>query len=101
TPPRTHPIFRFLLILSLVLAALWGVVGIVLAPLIPGGWAAFAVMAVLVTFGPPVLVLLIRGRGGYVGRWTRLLLLRPFWYLLLALLLLGPLAILGALMGAL
>lgn len=72
-----------------------------LAPLIPGGWAAFAVMAVLVTFGPPVLVLLIRGRGGYVGRWTRLLLLRPFWYLLLALLLLGPLAILGALMGAL
>lgn len=76
-------------------------VGVALAPLIPGGWGALAAVAAISTLCPLALLLWMRTRGVYPGRWTRLLVIRPFWYLLLTLLLLGPVAALGAAGGAL
>ncbi|HEX6631537.1 MAG TPA: metallophosphoesterase [Gemmatimonadaceae bacterium] len=83
------------------LAAVWLAVGVVLAPLLPGGWAALAVLALLVTPLPLALILRQRQRGRYPGRWTRLLVLRPFWYAQLLLLLAGPAAVIGLALGTL
>jgi len=74
---------------------------VALVPLIPGGWATFATVALLVTLAPPYSIFRSRGSGRYAGRWNRLLVLRPYWYLILSLLLLGPLALAGAAVGGL
>jgi predicted MPP superfamily phosphohydrolase len=82
------------------LTAVWLVVGVVVAPLLPGGWGTLAAVALLVTPLPLALILRQRARGRYPGRWTRLLVLRPFWYAQLLLLLAGPVALLGLAVGA-
>ena len=76
----------------------WGVIGSLLAPVLPGGWipiAGFAVLSVL-----PVRVL-ARGFGGrsYPGAATRLWVIRPFWYAQLLLPLLALAGLLGIIAG--
>ena len=98
---RAAAIARFVAILLTILAVLWGVVGVVLAPLLPGGWWTMLAIAIFATPLPLALLLVERSRGLYPGRWTRLLVLRPFWYTQLALLVVAPLTVLGLLGGAL
>ena len=101
--PRAAPrgVGRFLATILLLLATQWLLVGVALAPVVPGGWVAVALLATLLT--PLPLALLIRARlaGAYPGRWTRLLLVRPFWYVQLFLLLAGPVTAVGLGAGAL
>jgi len=79
-------------------AAWWIVLGTLLAPVLPGGWAAVVVAAVLLFL--PVLVLARGfGRGGYPAAATRVWLLRPFWYGQLFLPLLAVAGAAGALVG--
>lgn len=90
---------RFALVLLAILTVVWGPVGAVLAPLLPGGWSTVAVLATLATPVPLAALLRLRGSGHYPGRLFRLLALRPFWYLQLVLLLLGPVVAVGLLVG--
>lgn len=99
--PTPAVLARLLASLLGLLTILWAVVGVPLAPLVPGGWWAIAATAALTTLLPLAALLHTRRAGGYAGRWTRLLVVRPFWYVTLALLLLAPLAALGMLAGAL
>ena len=68
--------------------------------MIPGGWLAVAVIALLVT---SPLAVLIRGftRQRYRSAFTRLFVLRPFWYAQLLLPLLAFAGLLGAIGGGL
>lgn len=100
-PPTPSRLPLVVAILVALLAVLWAVVGVALAPLLPGGWWAVLAVAGTVTLLPLVSIVRLRLGGGYPGRWTRLLVLRPFWYVTLALLLLAPLALVGMLGGAL
>ena len=90
---------RVIATLVLLLLTQWLLVGAALAPVVPGGWRALLVVALVAT--PLPLALLIRQRlaGGYPGRWTRLLVVRPFWYVQLLLLLAGPATALGLVAG--
>jgi len=71
----------------LLLLTQWLLVGAALAPVLPGGWATLIVVALVATPLPLALIMRQRVAGGYPGRWTRLLVVRPFWYLQLLLLL--------------
>lgn len=77
---------------------LWLVLGGLLAPVLPGGWRTVVAAAVLLLL--PVLVL-AQGFGGdaYPSAFTRLFVLRPFWYGQLFLLLLAAAGLLGVLAG--
>ena len=90
---------RVIATLVLLLLTQWLLVGAALAPVVPGGWLALLGVALVAT--PLPLALLIRQRlaGGYPGRWTRLLVVRPFWYVQLLLLLAGPATALGLVSG--
>jgi predicted MPP superfamily phosphohydrolase len=99
--PHQDSLLPIVAILIALLAILWAVVGVALAPLLPGGWWAVLGVAGVVTVLPLVSIVRLRLRGGYPGRWVRLLVMRPFWYATLALLLLAPLGLVGMLGGAL
>jgi predicted MPP superfamily phosphohydrolase len=77
---------------------LWGVLGWLFAPLLPGGWLSVLAMGILLL--APVVVL-VRGFGGdaYPSAFTRVWIFRPFWYGQLALLLLAPAGVAGTLAG--
>jgi predicted MPP superfamily phosphohydrolase len=81
------------------MGALWIVVGALLAPVAPGGWATVAALALASAL--PI-VALVRGLGGraYPSALVRLAVLRPFWYVQLLLPLLAAAGFLGALAGA-
>jgi hypothetical protein len=69
----------FVRFLVLWLAACWTVVGLLLAPVLPGGWAGVALLAAATT--APLAALVASRRGGRApGKAFRLLVLRPFWY---------------------
>ncbi len=80
-------------------AALWLVLGGLLAPVLPGGWGTVGTLALLLFL--PVLVL-ARGfttPGAYPSALTRVFVLRPFWYTQLFLPFLAAAGLLGALAG--
>jgi uncharacterized protein len=79
-------------------AALWGVLGALFAPLVAGGWHTLLALAFL--FALPMLVL-VRAFAGdlYPSAFTRLFVLRPFWYAQLLLPLLTAAGLLGMLVG--
>ncbi len=58
-------------------------------------------MAVVCTLVPLGTIIRLRQTRSYASRWARLLILRPFWYITLALLLLAPLGLLAIIGGAL
>lgn len=80
------------------MAALWLVVGALLAPVAPGGWAAVLALALL---SAAPLAALVRGlgRGDYPSAAVRLVVLRPFWYAQLLLPLLAAAGLSGAIGG--
>lgn len=84
--------------LGLWMAIWWLLIGAVLAPVVPGGWLTVGVLA-LASALP--LNIVLRGFTGrhYPGAIERLLVLRPFWYLQLALPLLGLSALIGVIAG--
>lgn len=77
---------------------LWLVLGGLFSPVVPGGWRAVAALALLLLL--PALVL-AQGLGGdaYPSAFTRVLVLRPFWYGQLFLPLLAGAGLLGLLAG--
>jgi uncharacterized protein len=81
------------------MAAWWLPLGMVLAPVLPGGWLSIGVLAAA-TAAP--LGVLLRGFAGehYPGATQRIWVLRPFWYAQLALPLLGLAAMAGLVGGA-
>ena len=90
---------RFALVPLVILTLIWAPLGYVLAPRLPGGWGGVVALAVLFTPVPLTALLRLRSARHYPGRLFRLLVLRPFWYLQLLLLLLGPVVALGILVG--
>jgi predicted MPP superfamily phosphohydrolase len=78
--------------------AAWLVVGGLLAPVVPGGWLAVLVVALLALAPFPVLARNIGG-SGYPSALTRIWLFRPFWYGQLLLPLLAAAGLLGLLVG--
>ncbi len=91
----------FVVVLLAVLGISWTVVGLVIAPLLPGGWLAVGAAALLGTVLPFAVFLGQRLRGRAPGRRTRLYVLRPFWYVQLFLLLTVFVCVPGGLVGAL
>jgi uncharacterized protein len=93
--PTLWGVLTFLLVWD---GALWGVLGWLFAPLVPGGWLAVLGMGILLL--APVAVL-ARGLGGgtYPSAFTRVWIFRPFWYGQLSLLLLAPAGLVGLLGG--
>ena len=79
--------------------AWWTLLGLVVAPRVPGGWATLAAVAVLTLGGP--LFTFARSMTGrlYPGAAVRLLVFRPFWYVQLVLPLLATAGLVGALAG--
>lgn len=78
--------------------ALWLLLGWLFAPVVPGGWRLLTAIAVLLLL--PVFVL-AQGFGGdaYPSTFTRIWVLRPFWYGQLFLPFLAAAALLGVLVG--
>jgi uncharacterized protein len=74
----------------------WAVIGALVQPVIPGGWLTIIAAAILAT---APLAALIRDftRSRYRSAFTRLWVVRPFWYVQLLL----PLLAIGGLVGAL
>jgi predicted MPP superfamily phosphohydrolase len=89
---------RVLTAVTLWLAACWGVVGVLLAPVVPGGWATIGALALAFLLA---LVAIVGGRtaGRYPGRFFRLAVQRPFIYALLLLLLCAATAAVAVLVG--
>ena len=78
--------------------ALWLLLGGLFAPMVPGGWRLITAIAILLLL--PVFVL-AQGFGGeaYPSAFTRIWVLRPFWYGQLFLLFLAAAGLLGVLVG--
>lgn len=76
----------------------WSLIGALISPVVPGGW--LTVFAIALVSALP-LVQVIRGftRQHYPSAFERVFVLRPFWYTLLALPVLGVSGVLGALAG--
>ena len=89
---------RFLATWLLIVAACWTVVGVVLAPMVPGGGWTIAALALLAMVPLPLLLVGLR-RHGNPGRAMRLYVFRPFWYLQLLLPFAGAAGALGLLIG--
>jgi predicted MPP superfamily phosphohydrolase len=75
----------------------WGIIGALLAPLLPGHGLP-VLMAALVSAAP--ILLFTRLRSGYPSAAVRLWVFRPFWYIQLGLPLIAAAGLLGFLAGA-
>ncbi len=77
----------------------WVLLGVLLAPVVPGGWGTVAALAFL---GAAPLALVLRGFTGrhYPSAFERVWVQRPFWYLQVALPFLGLAALTGVIVGA-
>src|SRR5919202_4816419 len=71
---------RFLVFLLSLLGTAWLVVGWVLAPVLPGGWVAVALGAVLLTIVPLGTFIGMRVRRRYPNAFLRVVVFRTFWY---------------------
>jgi len=89
---------RIIVRLLLWIVGCWLVIGALLEPVVPGGWITVVAAAIVAT---APLAVLIRGftRSRYRTAFTRLWILRPFWYVQLLLPLLAISGLLGALAG--
>jgi predicted MPP superfamily phosphohydrolase len=90
----------FLALLLTLLTTCWYVVGCVLAPIVPGGGWTVLAAALLSTALPLATLVGTRALGHYPGSVIRLLVFRPFWYAMFAVLLLTLASAAGALVGA-
>jgi predicted MPP superfamily phosphohydrolase len=85
------------LIMFLWMMAWWAMLGLVIAPVVPGHWLTIALAALV--GASPLLVFAQRLEGGYPSAALRLFVFRPFWYVQLALPLTALAGIAGALVG--
>ena len=90
----------FVALLLTLLTTCWYVVGRVLAPMVPGGGWTVSAAALLLTALPLATLIGTRALGHYPGPVIRLLVFRPFWYAMFAVLLLTLASGAGALLGA-
>jgi uncharacterized protein len=90
----------FLALLLTLLTTCWYVVGCVLAPIVTGGGWTVLAAALLSTALPLATLIGTRALGHYPGAVIRLLVFRPFWYAMFAVLLLTLASAAGALVGA-
>ena len=93
---RSFPWRPVLIFMTTWASAWWLLIGLAIAPVVPGGWLGVLALALL---GLAPLAILINGfaRGRYPSAATRLFAMRPFWYVQLGL----PVAAAGAVLGAL
>lgn len=92
------PLLPILLGLTLWLGLSWLVVGAAISPKLPGGWTLIG--AALTLSALPVWRLALGFRGlAYPSAATRLLMMRPFWYSMLAMPLLAVATTAGAALG--
>lgn len=82
-----------------ILTCCWTVVGIVAAPVLPGGGRTVMALWVLFTPVPLGVFIVTRARGIYPGALVRVLVFRPLWYAQFFVLLLAPVGALAALGG--
>jgi predicted MPP superfamily phosphohydrolase len=75
----------------------WTIIGLLIAPVVPGGWLTIA-LAALIAFTP--MLLLVQQFGGYTSAFTRVWVLRPFLYLQTGAPPVAIAGVLGALIGA-
>ena len=90
---------RVVAVLVLLLGAIWLTLGFLVDPFVPGGAGTIAAIALLATPLPLAWLLGARQAGRYPSRLARLLLLRPFWYVQLLLLLAAPAGLVGIVVG--
>lgn len=90
----------FLALLLTLLTTCWYVVGSVLAPIVPGGGWTVLAAALLLTALPLATLIGTRALGHYPGAFIRLVVFRPFWYAMFAVLLLTLASAAGAVAGA-
>jgi uncharacterized protein len=90
----------FIALLLTLLTTCWYVVSCVLAPIVPGGGWTVLAAALLSTALPLATLIGTRALGHYPGSVIRLLVFRPFWYAMFAVLLLTLASAAGALLGA-
>lgn len=95
----SHSLARVIGLLVLWSLAWWAALGMVVHPWVPGGWVTLVVAAAL-ALGVP-LSLFTRAMAGhlYPGAAVRRLVFRPFWYLQLAVPILGLAGGLGSIVG--
>ena len=89
---------RVLTIVALWTTTWWLIIGLLLAPIVPGSWLAIAAAALVATM--PVMVFARRFEGAYPSALVRLFVFRPFWYIQLALPLTAIAGAIGFLLGA-
>jgi hypothetical protein len=82
------------------MAIWWGIIGALLAPVIPGGWLTVVALA-LVASAPLLRVIAGFTKQHYPSAFERVWIMRPFWYLQIALPVLGVSGVVGTLMGML
>jgi predicted MPP superfamily phosphohydrolase len=80
------------------MAVWWTLIGVLMAPVVPGGW--IAVLSIALVSAVP-LALVLRGFAGrhYPSATERVWVMRPFWYLQVALPVLGLSALAGVVLG--
>jgi uncharacterized protein len=96
--PRRRGAGRFIGTVAAWLLVWWSVLGILLAPVVPGGWLGVALLAAVTTAPLAAIVFGFR-RHLYPGIFFRLFVLRPFWYAQLLLPVLGAAGLVGILVG--
>jgi len=96
--PSAAALRRIALIFTAWILAWWALVGVFLAGVIPGGWFTMAGVALASVAPVPVLMRGFRD-DAYPSAWTRLFVLRPFWYVLLLVPLIALTAATAALLG--
>ncbi|HVM44132.1 MAG TPA: metallophosphoesterase [Gemmatimonadales bacterium] len=97
--PARRAIARFVAAVLAILTTCWAVVGVAVAPVLPGGgWTAAGAWA-LFTLVPLAVFIGTRAWRVYPGALVRLLVFRPLWYAQFFVLLLAPLVAASALVG--
>lgn len=102
--PRAEPVPSWRMLAPIVAVLLgwtwtmWAIVGAFVAPVLPGGWLAVALGAVLAVLPVVALMRGIRDRT-YPSALTRILVMRPFWYGEIAIFLLAVAAVPAFLAG--
>lgn len=76
----------------------WLIIGVIIAPIVPGGWITVGGAMLLAI--APLFVLVRRFSGAYPSAFVRRWVFRPFWYVQLAAPLVASAGLLGALAGA-
>lgn len=96
--PHASPAHGFLLFLLGWALVFWGVIGFFVAPFVPGGWLAVGA-AFALSLAPVVALVRLLDGSIYPSALVRVLVMRPFWYVQLALPFVAILALLAALVG--